>query len=184
MRTLHCGNLANVGYMISKQLREAGQDQFLLMEKNPPQGSDPKNFDSTLGDEYPDWIIFYDKKKFSWKRDLIRIMRDKQFDLLHAHVELPIFAYLSRRPFLSHPMGRDLREMAFTNSLRGILLRRAYRKSKAIFFGGPGLYSLLLKLKIQKTIFLPFVHDVSFFKPQSIENEFNNFSNFKKFFGD
>ena len=144
------------------------------MEKNPPQGSDPKNFDSTIGDEYPNWIIFYDKKKSSWKRDIIRIMRDKQFDLLYAHVELPIFAYFSRRSFLSHVMGSDLREMAFSNSLRGILLRRAYRKSKAIIFGSPGLYSSLLKLKLQKTIFLPIMHDISFFKPQSLESEFND----------
>ena len=165
MRTLFCGNMANVGYMITRQLREYGHDQFLLMEKNPLPGSDPKNFDLSMGNEYPNWIIFYDKKKSSWKRDLIQTMRDKQFDLLHTQVELPIFAYLSRRPFLSHIMGSDLRELAFSNSLRGILLRRSYRRSKAVLYGGPGPHSLLSKLKLKNTLFLPMLHDISFFKP-------------------
>jgi glycosyltransferase involved in cell wall biosynthesis len=174
MRTLHCGNMANIGYMITKTLRDFGQDQFLLMEKNPPPGSDPINYDLSLDGKYPDWIIFYDKKKSSWKRDVITTMRDKQFDLLHAHVEMPIFAYISRRPFLSHPQGSDLREMAFSNSLRGILLRRAYRKSKAMIFASPGPIPSLLKLKLKKTLFLPLVHNTSFFKPHSIESKFNN----------
>ena len=100
-------------------------------------------------------------------------MRDKQFDLLHTQVELPIFAYLSRRPFLSHIMGSDLRELAFSNSLRGILLRRSYRRSKAVLYGGPGPHSLLSKLKLKNTLFLPMLHDISFFKPQTVENKFN-----------
>ncbi|WP_166286069.1 hypothetical protein, partial [Candidatus Nitrosotalea sp. FS] len=134
MNILHAGNMANLGYVISRQLRKSGIDADLLLEKNPPKGSDPFRFDPLLNGIYPDWISFYDKSKSSWKTSVIKKMRDKKYDLVHAYVEMPIFAYLSRRPFVAHTQGSDFREMAMGNSLRGILLRLAYKRAKAVLF--------------------------------------------------
>jgi len=145
--------MVNFGYVTSKQLRKNGILSELIMEKNPSQISDPLIFDSTLKD-YPEWIHFIDMKKSSWKWNLIRKMRN-QYDLIHADVEFPIFAYLSRKNFVAQTQGSDLRELSFSNSLKGILLRRAYHKAKAILFFQPDHYPLFKKLKLKNSIFLP-----------------------------
>ncbi len=166
MKILYAGNLANVGYYHVRNFRRHNFQIDLVMEKNPPPASDPflRNKELT---EYPNWIKFYDKNSSSWKFELLKIMRDKKYDLIHAHVEFPIFAYASRRPFISQIMGSDLREMAFTNSLRGVLLRRAYRKSKLVLYSIPGDFERLSKLKVERKIFLPILFDIfDFFKSQ------------------
>ncbi len=165
--------MANLGYVISRQLRKSGIEADLLIEKNPPKGSDPLRFDPSLNNTYPDWIFFYDKSKSSWKTSVIKKMRDKKYDLLHAYVEMPIFAYVSRRPFVAHTQGSDFREMAMSNSLRGRLLRRAYKRAKAVLFFQPDHYPLFSKLNLDNGIFLPPLWDVSFFQPKHVpKNEF------------
>ncbi len=174
MKILYAGNMANVGYLITRKLRDDGLDIDLIQEKNPVISSDPVQFDPTLNGKYPDWIYFFDRTKSSWKRDLIKKMREKHYDLIHGHVEFPIFAYLSRRPFIAHTLGSDLRELAFTNSLRGILLRRALRKAKVVFFYEPLDKSLLAKLKVKTGIHLPVMWDTDFYHPieHSPKNEY------------
>lgn len=174
MKILHVGNLANIGYMISRQLRLQGIKAELLMEKNPKSIENPLNLDSSLNNSYPDWFSFYDKKS-SWKTTIIKKMRDRNYNLIYAYVELPIFAYLSRKPFVAHPQGSDLREMAFSNSIRGILLRRAYRKAKAIIVSSPEQIFLVKKLKLQNGILIPFTPEHPFFKPKHIpKDDFND----------
>jgi glycosyltransferase involved in cell wall biosynthesis len=170
MKILHVGNMANIGYMISKQLRLENYDLDLLMEKNPVSTENPLKLDSSLNNLFPNWISFYDKQS-SWKRFIIKKMRGKQYDLIHAYVELPIFAYLSGRPFVAHPQGSDLREMAFSNSIRGILLRRAYRKAKAVIVSSPEQITLVKKLKLKNVILLPFTPEYPFFTPEIISRE-------------
>jgi glycosyltransferase involved in cell wall biosynthesis len=175
MKILYAGNLANVGYYHVKKLRQKGVDIELVMETNPPAASDPFLRDKDLK-EYPNWIRFYDKNLSSWKLDLIRIMRESQYDLIHAHVELPIFSYLSRKKFIVTTLGSDLTEMAFSNSIRGFLLRRAYRKAKMILYNNPIEPSLLDNLKIKRKFFLPIIFDIfNDFKLQKFSNKF--FSN-------
>lgn len=157
--------MAHLGYVVGRLLRKYDLEADLLMEKNPPLNSDPLHFDPLLKNKYPDWIIFYDKKKSSWKKDVLKIMRNKKYDLIHSFVELPIFAYISRRPFIVQAQGSDLRELAFTKSLKGILLRRAYKKSKILITSSFNHLPLFPKLKIKNGIFLPFAWDYSFFKP-------------------
>lgn len=168
MKILHAGNMANLGYLATRELRKAGMDVELLMEKNPPKGSDPTRFDPSLNNVYPDWIFFYDKRKSSWKRDVIKIMRDKKYDLIHAYVELPIFAYLSRRSFVAHTQGSDFRLLAFSNSIRGILLRRAYKRAKIVLYSQADHLPLFSKLKLTNHLFIPILWDTSFYKPQKI----------------
>ena len=172
MNILYAGNMANVGYIICKRLRNDGLDIDLLMEKNPKQTADPLKSDPTLDGKYPEWIKFFDKNQTSWKFDVIKKMRDKKYDLIHGHVEFPIFAYFSRKPYVAQTLGSDLRELAFSNSLRGFLLRRALRKAKVVFFYEPLDPSLLKKLKINTGIHLPIMWDTDFFhKIKPTKNE-------------
>ena len=168
MKILHAGNLANLGYLATRELRRAGMDVELLMEKNPPKGSDPTRFDPALNNSYPDWIFFYDKRKLSWKTDIIKIMRDKKYDLIHAYVELPIFAYVSRRLFVAHTLGSDFRSLAFSNSIRGMLLRRAYKRAKIVLYSQADHLPLFSKLKLTNHLFIPILWDTSFYKSQKI----------------
>ena len=57
MKILHAGNMANLGYTITRQLRKNGIEADLLMQKNPPKGSDPIRFDPELDNEYPEWVL-------------------------------------------------------------------------------------------------------------------------------
>jgi len=171
MKILHAGNMANLGYTITRQLRKNGIEADLLMQKNPPKGSDPIRFDPELENEYPEWLQFFDKSKWSWKIDLIKKMRAKKYDLIHAYVEFPIFAYFSGKTFIANTQGSDFRELALTNSLRGILLRRAYKKAKAVLFFMPDHLPIFSKLKLKNGIFLPPLWNTSFFKPKEIPRD-------------
>lgn len=165
--------MVNLAYITARQLRKDGIEADLLLEKNPPKTSDPLIFDPALNNNYPVWFFFFDKSKSSWKLDVIKKMREKKYDLIHAYVEFPILAYLSRRPFVAQTQGSDFREMAMGNSLRGRLLRRAYKRAKAVLFFQPDHLNLFAKLKLDNGIFLPPLWDVSFFQPNQIpKNEF------------
>lgn len=171
MKILHAGNMINLGYFVTKHLRHADVDAELIMEQNPPLSSDPRTFDFSLNNQFPSWISFYDKEKSSWKFDLIKKMRENQFDLVHAYVELPIFSYISRKPFIVQTQGSDFRELAFSNSLKGILLRRAYKKAKLIILSQADHTKLVSKLKLNNSVFLPIMWDTDFFKPISYEHK-------------
>jgi len=173
MKILHAGNMVNYAYLICKKLREDNLSVDLLMNANPVLSSDPLQYDKSLNNKYPSWIKFYDTKQKFWQKEVIKIMRSN-YDLIHAYVELPIFAYLSRRKFIAHPQGSDLREMAFSQSIRGILLRRAYKKAKAITAGVEGCF-LLSELKLKNGIFIPPIVDFTKFYPEKIErNKFTD----------
>ncbi len=162
--------MVNAGYVIVKQLRKDGIFSDLLMEKPLRETSDPLSFDSSLQGKYPNWILFFNKKKWTWKIDIIKHMRNKKYDLIHAYVEFPIFANFTSTPFIAFTQGSDLRELAFTKSLKGILLKRAYKKAKAVLYTQPDHYPLLSKLNIKNGIFIPAPWDVDFFKPEQKQN--------------
>jgi len=170
MKILQAGNLTNLGYVTTRELRKNDIDSELIMEANPKKTSDPKLFDQNLDDNYPNWIKFYDRTKSGWKRKIIKTMRDKKYDIIHSYTELIIFSYLSRRHYIANPTGSDLRELAFSNSIRGILLRRALHKAKVVIAASPEVLDLLSKLKVKSGIFLPVLMDLELFKP----NEFHS----------
>ena len=95
MKVLLAGNMANLGYFYTKLLRSNGIDVKLLMEKNPPPVSDPLNFDESLKGKYPTWVKFYDKSSKFWSLQIIREMRKKEYDIIHAFVELPSNSFTS-----------------------------------------------------------------------------------------
>ncbi len=180
---LHAGNLANTGYVMVKTLRKFGLNADLLMEKYPHVTSDPKSFDKDLSNSYPEWIHFWDNKDRGWKSQIIKTM--KPYDLIHAHVELPIFALFARKPFIAQSHGSDLRELAFQNisgtsvlnikdfknSIKGILLRRAYHKAKALIYGSPDQLRFIEKLKLANSIFLPLPCDHTIFTQEDEKEE-------------
>ena len=98
----------------------------------------------------------------------------KKYDLIHAQYGLIIYAYLSRRPFIAHIVGSDLRELAFSNSFRGMLMRRALKNAKIIFFTSPIDKLLLQKLNINNYIFIPIIWDTDYFKSNNSKSVNNS----------
>lgn len=166
MKLLIAGNLANYGYFLTKNIREYGVDAHLLMEKYPVVSNDPKQFEKNLSD-YPDWIKFWDNKNKNWKFQIIKEMR--KFDLVQSSTELPIFGLFSGKPNISFTTGSDIIELAHTNSIKGRLLRLAYRKSKVLIFSGPYMYDSIKKIKIKKSLFIPPIWDFEKFSNQKYE---------------
>lgn len=156
-KILIAGNMVNQGFVTARELRKRDMDVQLLMEKNPKLTADPAYLDPNLKNNYPDWINIFDKSNKNWKFEVIRIM--KKFDLIHAFVEFPIFASFSGKPFISHSQGADFRELSTSKSLRGFLLRRAYKKSKIIIYTQPDYWKINEKILNEKGIFVPIIWD-------------------------
>ena len=161
MKFLIAGNLANHGYFLAKLLRKNGFDADLLTRSDSQVTEDPKFLDNDLND-YPEWIKFWDGKKSGWKLDVLKIMR--KYDLIQASTELPIFAYMSGKPFISFTTGADIVKLANEKSVKGFLLKRAYKKSRVLIFPGPYLYKYVKKLKIKRSVFLPLLWDYEKFQ--------------------
>ena len=175
MKVLHVGNMVNMAYQRCKFERMGGMEPDLLMNTNPKPTSDPRNLDKSLNGKFPDWFFFYTTGQFGWKRNIISLMRKKEYDLVHAYAELPIFAYLSRKNFLAHVQGSDIHKLAFSNSLKGILIRKAYKKAKAIIIETPDMFISHQKLKLNNHINLPVWGEAEFFKPiQPKENKYES----------
>jgi hypothetical protein len=162
MKILQAGNMVNIGYLTSTLLRNYGLDVDLLLDVTHPC---PEKFDPKLLDGYPSWFIQYHLNKKFWKVQILKTMRKKKYDLIHAYVELPIFSYLSGKTFMIQALGSDFRELAISNSLRGKLLLKAYKKAKVILFSMPDHLPLYRKLNLNNGIFFPLPVDLTFFKP-------------------
>ncbi len=173
MKILQAGNMANVGYLSTKFLRNDGLDVDLLIDT---KHTHPETYDPELKNGYPNWFIEYHLNKPLWKLQVLKTMRKNQYDLIHAYVELPIFAYMSGKKFLVQALGSDFRELAQSNSLRGFLLRRAYKKAKVILFSMPDHLPIYLKFGLKNGIFFPLPVNSSFFKPE--ENKIKKFENY------
>ena len=161
MKLLLAGNLANHGYFLTKLLRKNDVQAELLMKNNASITEDPKYLDSELV-EYPEWIKFYDVNKMNWKINVIKIMR--KYDLIQSSTELPIFSYLSRKPYIAFTTGADIVKLAHEKSVKGFLMNRAYKKCKVLIYPSPYLKKYVDKLKIKKSIFLPLLWDYKKFQ--------------------
>src|SRR5690242_12802468 len=132
MRVLVAGNLANTGYQIAKSLRGKGIDAELLIKKNDLPIHDPKSFDDIIS--YPTWIKFWDGTRKSWKFQIISTM--KKYDIIHASTELPIFAMFSGNPYIAMATGDDIIELAQKKTVKGLLLKMAYKRARAVVYTG------------------------------------------------
>jgi glycosyltransferase involved in cell wall biosynthesis len=176
LKLLIAGNLVNYGYFLTKNIREHGIDAHLLMEKYPKKSQDPLYFENNLLD-YPEWIEFWDNKNWNWKYQIIKKMR--RFDLIQSSTELPIFSLFSEKPNISFTTGSDIIELAQENSIRGFLLRLAYRKSKLVIFPGLYMYKSIKKLKIKNALFIPPLWDYNKFYSQDVhQNKESKFTIF------
>jgi glycosyltransferase involved in cell wall biosynthesis len=177
MKILVAGNLANTGYFLASKLREENIDIDLLMEDNPHPVSDPKNTGELEFNEYPKWIKFWNKN-CNWKYQIIKKIRE--YDITCAATELPIFAFFALKPYIALATGSDLRELAKSKTIKGILLRMAYKKAKVIIFTDPDLIYSIKELNLKNSLYCPPIRD--FYKMNSSEKVLVNKNKFNIFY--
>jgi len=164
MHILQAG-VAGLGYVMAKELRKKGIKSDILISKQHMIGDnsntdDPRNLDQNL-DSFPDWVHIYDLKKKGWKLAILKEMRN--YDLIHSNMEMPIFAMLSRKPYIAQSIGDDLRDLAFRKSIKGRLLRKAYMKADLFIFSWPPHKPYTEKLGLKNVKFIPWVWDTEIF---------------------
>jgi glycosyltransferase involved in cell wall biosynthesis len=185
MRVLHMGNLANNSYKLAKFQRALGHDARLdITSDQLGTGDDPVWEDPELANGYPDWIDVRDvtrPSRLKWlARGVRRLARERRrarrdFDVVHAQCLSPILAqFIAPDRLVSHCLGSDLRELAQTNSASGVLLRRAYRKSRIVFFNNIDHVDHLRALGIEGT-FLPNPLDLERFEPGAASCPFDGY---------
>lgn len=150
MKILVAGNLLNWGYNFVKLLRKNEVDAHLLMPKFPKSKDDPKTFENL--EEYPEWIRFWNNHSILWKKEVVKVMRE--YDVIHAITELPIFAMFSRRPYVAFPTGSDINELVFEKNLKGYLLKLSYKKARAVVCAGPQLIESMKRLNLKNSILM------------------------------
>jgi len=174
MRILVAGNLANMGFELTKALRKKNVDAKLLLPKNPKNTEDPKLLYPKIENEgYPDWLVWFNKESRSfdlnnWKYQIIKEMRKKDYEIIIALTEFPIFAIFSGKPFIVVSTGSDMRELIFEKSVKGYLYRLAYKKAKAILWSEPDKAEIIKKLKISSKAFFLGIPRYSNFHPEKV----------------
>jgi len=168
-----------MGYVMAKELRKQGFESDLLVlptmveRQNYWAINDPLTLEENLK-EYPSWVSFFPKKnnKILKLYDIIKIMR--KYDLVHAYTNLSRVAMLSGKPYLAEAGGDDIRVHAFEKSLKGYLLRRAYRKANQFVYVWPIQKPYVEKLGIKNAIYLPRFWDTSSFSRKIIKKPEGN----------
>lgn len=179
MRVLHLGNLTNNGYKLAKFQRRLGVDARLVIhESQIGTNDDPAWEDAELRDGYPDWITIdrtppnsFETKVARWSRRFAgREQRlDRSIDIVHAQCTAPILAqFAAPDRLVSHCLGSDLRELATSRSLMGHLQRRAYRKSRVVFFNNVDHVNYIDRLNIRNGAFLGNPLDLERIAPKAL----------------
>ena len=151
MKVLHIGNTANFAYSMVKQLRKNGFEADLLIKKNCEPTADPRLLDPKIKVNSPKWIKYWNGSILEIPK-LIQLF--KQYDLIHAYAGVPLFIQFFGVPYVAHSVGTDLRKIALTNSFQGMLMRRAYNKSKKVIFSVPDQITAIEKLSLD-AVFIP-----------------------------
>jgi glycosyltransferase involved in cell wall biosynthesis len=174
-RVLHTGNLANNSYKLAKFQRSLDIDARLrLLSTQRGTSDDPSWEDRELARGYPDWIETVEvdpvapRRKLKRGLDILfrRVPRESGIDILHAQCTAPIMGqFQAPGRLVSHCLGSDLRELAFSHGLNGHLMRRALRASRIVFFNNVDHAAYLDRLGIEG-VFLPNPLDLDRYRPR------------------
>jgi len=126
--------------------------------------ADPRNSDPSLK-KFPKWI------KFIQTKNILTTLRDiqqlKEYDVVQAYTLSPMYCAFVGRPLISVSTGSDVREVLTSKGLQGYLLRRAYNKSRQVFYFNPDkeVVDGIKKYTRHEPQYLPNVVDTDFYKP-------------------
>ena len=159
MRIALIGNLANVGYELTKFLRRKGIEADLFLYSPTSGDANPQLIDPEIESIQPQWIRYYDPphqsgarllyplhKIWNYARFLLQnwqlTCKLSKYDLVHSFTgRLSSGPFLSFyfehgfKPYVATATGSDLREVTLMRNRRGRRMRRHFQKAKLVFSG-------------------------------------------------
>jgi len=149
------GNLGNIGYCCAQFLRKVGIEVNLFVGRSDLWRLQSFN-DSDYPSDYP-WITKYQFLSASLFYQLSVSLRN--YDVVQASTMWSAlvypFARLHRKPFIAWATGSDLREMVWSKTVRGRLLKAAFANADCLLFCDIGLIPFLKQLSPCRSMFIP-----------------------------
>jgi glycosyltransferase involved in cell wall biosynthesis len=180
MRVCLIGNLVGYAYTIAKFLRARGVDADLLLSRHETGIEAPQWGDRDLV-EIPPWIKPWDRvpaiellappdgvRRYGphmilTSLNLLRMLHE--YDAILSFATLSMYSSFSGKPYIACANGSDLRELAQENSLKGRLMRRAYRKADRVVLWNIDHVGIAERTGLSQARFVPFALDSSQFAP-------------------
>ena len=180
MRVCLIGNLVGYAYTITKFLRARGVEADLLLSRHETGIEAPQWEDRDLA-SIPAWIRSWDNlRALEWlappentrrygphlalsSLNLVRLLRE--YDAVLSFATLSIYSSFSGRPYIACANGSDLRELAQENSIKGRLMRRAYRKADRVILWNIDHVRVAERTGLSQARFVPFALDCSHYAP-------------------
>lgn len=164
MNVLHVNDVANVGYVLVKELASMGVNAKLLVLK--------EHYTSRYAGSYEDFVV-----RVTDIDGLFRLMF-KNWDIIHVHyLRIPAYvASLAITPIILHVHGSDIR-LAYDKSLYEGLIHRSLKyltlkRSRRVLVSTPNLIALVKGI-------LPDVRNLSYL-PNPIDTSYFNCSNARR----
>ncbi|MCX9085917.1 MAG: glycosyltransferase family 4 protein [Candidatus Methanoperedens sp.] len=162
LRILHLGDMARVGYRLTKLLRKNGISADYLYYDEPYHYDDQKK---------EPWHHSF-KTSQSSRFNKIKVIKEsihaiKKYDIIHAHssYSIPLLFSFAKKPFIMHLHGTDTRVYAKEHSLIGVMLRRTLKKANKILVSTPDLINEVALFR-KDAVFLPNPVDFDTFQPK------------------
>jgi len=133
MKIAVVGNLCQIGYILTKQLRslEINTDLYITCKDNKI-GLNQNPWDYDILPAKVDWIKLYNT------RPIIKAFIEgkkifSQYDKVIALTLSPSYIQFFNKNYYCIATGSDIREFAFQKGIQNFLLNRAYKKSRYVF---------------------------------------------------
>jgi|GEM_PF-2349554 len=156
-KILHLGDMAFVGYNLVKLLRQNGIDADYLAyyDKNFANSSEP-------------WMYYFNSLPLEPFNKIKLINQSlsviKRYDIIHAHSIFAVPLLVSKKPFILHLHGTDVRQYAKELSLLGFSIKALIREANQIVVSTPDLLKEVSQYE-RDAIFLPNPVNFNIFRP-------------------
>jgi glycosyltransferase involved in cell wall biosynthesis len=169
--------MCNYAYVTAKFLRRRGVEARLWLRDTKAPVCRPEEHDPELKEGYPDWIKPFDLPKWRYfffaKKTWNHISELGDCDVIHTSQNGPIFAMLTKRPYIFQSTGIDFYEAPFgQGSLKShfgaFLTRLSLRRAQRLLIGNPTMalvQQALQRLQLTNVGYLPIPIDTEKFAP-------------------
>jgi glycosyltransferase involved in cell wall biosynthesis len=179
LRVNFLGNICNYGYVIAKLLRRRGIEARLWFNHTEDIRYRPEAEDPELKEGYPEWITSFHLPKWRYRFfakqtwNLLHALGD--CDVIHTTQNGPLYAMLTRRPYVFTNSGVDFYQApfargSFESRLGALCMRMGLRRARKLLIGNPTMplvQQAIQRLQLTNIGYLPIPIDTEKFAPYS-----------------
>lgn len=149
--------MALVSYNLVKMLRKNG---YLIDYLSYPNVDNKKN-----NDDFINYFQTSPKEPFNKIKVIIESLEFiKRYDIIHAHSIFSIPLFFSKKPYILHFHGTDIRQYAHNKDILGYLMKKTIKKANIILVSTPDLLKEVSFFN-KRSIFLPNPVNFDIFRP-------------------